>query len=383
MTNDDLRRKKPPYVIEKKSGFYWQPKGKVAASSPPCELGKDRMQAYLKGWELYYGAKRDQDVPSAAGKAFTVSWAIAKWQDSRDFKTRSDGRPKSAATMRYYREGLAVIERRIGTRDLRVFQRTHARRWRDQLCETGKFSASAQVMKTLRAFYRFCIDEGWYKGKNPASGMKVHVPTKGAYMAWGFDRVMAFCDAAAAEGRPEVGLAVVLTYDSAQNPWDILHLQWPEQQHGVVSLYAATGPIYRDGAVDMARSKTGVDGIIPLSNWSISRLEATPAADRQGPVIVNPDTGAAYTKTNFLAWVRRIRAAAEFPADLKVGNLRHEALQEAEDGKAGAEAIQSLALHSEQGTQRFYAQRRRADEAQAARERARTLKRNENKGNKV
>lgn len=374
MTDEELRRKKPPYVIEKASGFYWQPKGKILLASPPCELGKDRVQAYLKGWELYYAAKADRAQPTAA-KPFTISWAADKWQESDDFNLRTNGKPKAEATKRYYRTGLKVIEARIGRRDLRVFEKRHAKAWKKELDATDHPAMTACVMKTLRALFGYCIDEGWYKGKNPAAKMKLHIPRKGAYTAWGYDRVMAFYETCVREGRPKVGLAAVLVYDSAQNPLDILRLQWPRKNEGVVTLYAEDTPIYRDGVIDMARSKTGVGGIVPLSNFSVGLLEAIPEHERAGHVIVNEESGEPFTRRYFAALVAQMRAKAGLPASLKLGNLRHEALQEADDGGASAEAIQSLAQHAEPGTQRFYTQRRRATEAQAARERFRRKQR--------
>lgn len=384
MTQDELARRKPPYVIAKRSGYYWQPKGKIRLSSPPCELGTEQIAAYIKGWELYYAAKRDRATPSAAMQPYSVSWAADKWRQSDDFKLLSNGEPKAKGTIRYYNTGLRVIEARIGKRDLRVLQRPHVKKWRKELYAEGKPHQAALVLKTLRAFYSFCRDEGWYRGRNPAGQMKIFVPKKKGYVPWTWERVKTFYKASVERGRRSVGLAVALTYDTAQNPIDILRLEWPseEEQQGVVLLYDDNIPRYKEGEVDMSRLKTGVGGITPLSIWCKSLIEATPEQQRHGHVIRNEETGEPYTKRIFNKWVAEIRRDAGLPDELKAGNLRHEAGQEADDGGASSEEIQGLLKHSEPGTQKYYTKRRRADKAQAARERLRK-ERAQNRSQKV
>ncbi|WP_193371535.1 tyrosine-type recombinase/integrase [Pelagibius marinus] len=373
MTETDLGGKKPPYVIEKRSGFYWQPRGKVRLISPPCELGTVRIEAYLKGWRLYYDAKSGLKKASSQMRPYSVSWAAEKWRQSRDFCTKADGKPKQPATMNYHHEGLKIIEACIGDKDLRALERRHVKRWREQLQADGKFSNAVKVIKTLRAFYSFCIDEGWYKGQNPASKMKIHLPAKQSYVPWTWPRVLAFYEKAVEIGRPSVGPAVALIYDSAQNPVDVLALEWPQGEDGVMQLYNEGRPVYRpeEGELDMARQKTGVGNLIPLSQWARELLDAIPEEERRGGIVVSEETGERYTRRNFAAWVQKIRKKAGLPEELKAGNLRHEAGQEADDGGASAEEIQSLLQHARIGTQRFYTRRRRAGEAQAAREQAR------------
>lgn len=98
-------------------------------------------------------------------------------------------------------------------------------------------------------------------------------------------------------------------------------------------------------------------------------------SEGQGHLIVNEETGQPYTRRNFATWVAKIRKAAGLPEELKAGNLRHEAGQEAEDGGASTEGIQSLLQHSKPGTQKFYRKRKRASEAQGARARLREKQR--------
>lgn len=369
---DELARRKPPYVIGKRSGYYWQPKGKVREISPSCELGTDQMTAYVRGWELYYAAKRSLKDPSAAAAPYSISWAADKWRESHSWTHRTNGEPKSKETLRFYSTGLRVIEARIGRRDLRAFQKPHAMAWRDELMKSEHKHQGRLILATLSSFYSYCIAMGWYKGQNPAFKLGVSAPKKKGYMPWTWHRIRLFYEKAVEMGRPSVGLAVVLIYDIGQNPIDILAVQWTDTgPKDVIQLYDDGTPRYRDGEVDMSRSKTGVGGITPLSSWCVDMIEKIPEEDRHGHMIINEETGEPYTKRIFNKWVAKIRKEAGLPTDLKAGNLRHEAGQEADDGGASAEDIQSLMKHSDIGTQKYYLRRMRADAAQAARERFR------------
>ena len=137
MTEDGLKRGKPPYVIEKRSGYYWQPRGLICKVTVPCELGTDRVQAYLKGWELYFAAKEGLKQPSAAVKPYSVSWAASRWRKSSEFSFKSDGRPKSQKTLQYQEDWLKVIEAEIGQYDLRAFTKEHAKRVEGTASEGG------------------------------------------------------------------------------------------------------------------------------------------------------------------------------------------------------------------------------------------------------
>ena len=75
-------------------------------------------------------------------------------------------------------------------------------------------------------FYNFCISEGWYRQVNPAAKIKIHVPRKAGYVPWTWPRIKEFYKVACEEGRPLLGLAVAMIYDSGQNPTDIIRTEW-------------------------------------------------------------------------------------------------------------------------------------------------------------
>jgi integrase len=153
--------------------------------------------------------------------------------------------------------------------------------------------------------------------------------------------------------------ASALIYDTAQNPIDVLAFTWPQ---------------YDGEGIDTSRSKAGVGAYVTLSAWCRALLDATEREAVQ--IVVSEQTKRPYAYRNFAKHVALEREAAGLPSELKAGNLRHEALQEAEDGGADPGAIQSLAAHKSVGTQKYYVRRRRADQAQEAREKLRSAPKN-------
>lgn len=326
--------------------------------SRPQELGKDEITAFRTGWNLYWQGKEALREPSATPGLYSIKWGIKEWQGSLEYKVQASGEPKAPRTIEAYDRNLAMIEGELGRYDLRSFERKHAKGFYREQREKRGASMSAQIMRTLRALYSFFLDQGWYRGENPVSKMRLHVP-KRTYESWTFERVKAFYEQAAKMNRRSVGLGVALIYDTAQNHVDILALGWRQ---------------FDGQGLKLGRQKTGQQTYVPLSDWTQGLLAQTDRAAVQ--VIVSEETKRPYTYRNFAKWVAIIRDAAGLPATLKAGNLRHEAGQEAEQGGADPGAIQSLLAHKSVGTQRYYVKRMRAADAQAARARFREREKN-------
>ncbi len=90
---------KPPYVIKKGDGYYWQPRGRIAEISSPQPLGSDEAGAYSDAACLYYQARAALKEPSSKPRVYTISWGIAKWRESDDYGIKADGRHKAQALL--------------------------------------------------------------------------------------------------------------------------------------------------------------------------------------------------------------------------------------------------------------------------------------------
>lgn len=150
---------------------------------------------------------------------------------------------------------------------------------------------------------------------------------------------------------------MALTYGTARNPIGVPAYRWSQF----------------DGAGrDLTRSKTGQGNYVPLSAWTPPEPNRTPKGAVR--IIVSETTKKPCQYRHLARLVAEIREASGPPAELKAGNLRHEAGQEAKDGAVDPGAIQSLPAHKSVGTQRSYVKRGRADAAQEAHQRARKLR---------
>ena len=204
---------KPPYIIKRGHGYYWQPRGRIAEISVPQPLGSDETIAYSEAARLYYEARAALKEPSSKPSVYTVSWGIAKWRESDDYDIKADGKHKAPRSVQAQEMGLTVIEKKLGAGDLRALKKRHAKIWYKQIRDERGYSMAASIMRTLRQLYSFFIDEGWYEGEHPAKKLRLHVPQR-EYEAWTFGGVKLFVDTANKEGRRSVGLGIALIYET-------------------------------------------------------------------------------------------------------------------------------------------------------------------------
>lgn len=338
---------KPPYTVGNKSGWYWQPRGKIAEIWPACELGKDRREAFVKAWRLYNSGR--EEIEAAKGpKPHTVGWGIVQWQASDDYRIKANKALKKHNAIRAQDMGCAVIQERLGKRQIKSVFRRHAKKWYRELREKRGDSMAASVVRTARALFQFFEDEG-YRDDNPFRKLKVHVP-RSTYTPWCQERVRAFFHAAVEDECRRVGTFLLSVYEAAQNPSDVLVWRWDQ---------------IRDGGVYHGRGKTGQQAFTPLSSWLLSEIDTLPKEAVQ--LFVNPATKRPYTYRYIAGEVRRIARLAGIPDECQMRYLRHEAAQEAVDGGAEKGDVQSLLAHASPGTQDYYADRRDATRAQDAR----------------
>lgn len=350
-------KEQPPYTVPQKDGWYWQPRGSIASVSKPQPLGKDRTEAFKEGWRLYLDAKASLKAPSDSARPFSISWAAQKWRESTDFRIKGSGKPKAAKTLKDQEDGLKLIEAEFGADDLRAMRRKHVKGWRKILDERKQPATTARALRTLRMLYSFLIDEDLYQGNNPASKMKIHVPEKN-YTPWTPARVGQFIKQALNMGRPSLAIGLSMLYDTSQNPADVL--AWQKGRF--------------DGLdIELERGKTGQPGYVSLSYVTRRMMQLHP--NNSVYLVAREGDGQPYTTRHFASLVRKVCAAAGLPDELKAGNLRHEAAQEAHGGGAKPSEIQNLLAHKSMGTQKFYTTPGRADGAQEARRRYRRKKR--------
>ena len=180
---------KPPYTYHRTSGWYWEPRGRMAALWPACGLGKNRRAAFVKAWQLYESGREEIEAEKGPVKG-TIAWGILQWQDSDDYRIKANKALKKPNAIRAQDMGCAVIEERFGKLQIQTIVRRHAKKWYRELREKRGDSMAASVVRTARALFQFFEDEG-YRDDNPFRKLKVHVP-RSTYVPWGQERVRAF-----------------------------------------------------------------------------------------------------------------------------------------------------------------------------------------------
>lgn len=374
-----MASQRPPYVELRKGAWYWAPRGRHRRAPDPADpgrlltvstpepLGRDRTAAWSRGWQLYQAAAgflEDLDGGRLTGALATdVAGGIRRWQKSDDYRLKADGSDKARRTIATQDINCRVLLEELGTGELRTIQRRHAKAFYAELREKRGRSMAASVCRTARQLWAHLLDEGEVEA-NPFRKLKLSVPKRLDLEFWGWRRVWRFHRRAAHMGRRSVGLAVLLCYDTAMNPSDVL---------------ALTPADYDGRAITKARGKTGRASRWPLSPEIRAELDESLRLARAGGaeplhLVVSETTGRPCSYRNLAKWVRLVARAAHLPDELKLENLRKEAQQEAKDGNASPTAIQALAAHATTGTQDFYARALDATEAQEARWRVRAAK---------
>ncbi len=338
---------KPPYVVKVRGRWYWQPRGRMRLTGPPCELGEDQTEAFAKGWQIYNAGINDLKQPSASPNPYTVSWGAAEWRNSDHYSLKASGKPKASASIKWQETGLKVLEELHGKHDLRAFNRRAAQGLYQRLRTERGDSMANGVLRLARMLFNWFVDQG-YRADNPFLKQRLYNPP-GQFEHWNPDRVRLFFDKAIEMDRRVVGTYVLIAYETAQNPKDILRWRWSDIK----------------GGVHTSRSKTGGKAFIPLSEWCLAELEALSKTAVQ--LFVSQATKRPYKYDHMAKEVRRIAREAGLPDSLQVRAFRYEAPQQAIDGGAGRGDVQSLMAHKSPGTQDYYADRRDATKAQDAR----------------
>lgn len=228
--------------------------------------------------------------------------------------------------------------------------------WVDELVDRYRPRTVVRKVAAVRGAYRWAVQEQLL-GRNPAE----HVRTP---------RVDAD-DTTAVELTPE-HLARLVTSARAAGPLEL----------AIVLLLFATGlrvsePVGADVAgfrvdadppVLRVRRKGGKVAEVPLSPMTVVVIENYLAGRRQGPLLIDPDTGRRLSRFQARRIVIRLAAGAGLPRGVTSHTLRHAYVTRGGDLGVPLEAIQDGAGHADPRTTRHYdrGRRRRARQGTAA-----------------
>jgi integrase len=286
--------------------YYWQPNRPLReAGFLPQRLAErtndlsdaigeaEALNRALDDWRAGY-----QPVPIQPG---TIPWLIRLYREDPRY---TDLAPSS---QRSYDNRLAIIEAwsaRAGHPPMRTIERRHCKAfYRSMSAKPGMANA---VMRMLRVLLAFAIDEGEL-GSNPAEKMRLRGrPPRD--QVWTPEQIATFVVAAEQQGRPSLGLAVMLGAALGQREGDILRLGWTQ---------------YDGATVQLRQRKTGKLLAVPVIADLRKALDGAPRT--AATMVANEMAGRPYGQDAFRHLFREVATLAGLPSELQFRDLRRTA----------------------------------------------------------
>lgn len=266
----------------------------------------------------------------------------------------------------------AMIQATIGARRIEDCDGRDVNRWfaawsepsaKGQPRQIAKARFAIAVLKSALSFGIICRSPGCAAFKAILSEMSFPAlkPRTAAPTA---AHVIAARKEAHRRGHAAAALAYALQFDGVARQWDVIG-QWIPIDDPLPSAVIAgrskwIGPTWAsiDGNLifryrpSKTEDTTGVDVVIDLRvcPMVMEELQHWPVEARQGPLIVNPNSGLPYSRTIYAALWRDIRAAAGIPPTFWNRDLRAGGITEARRGKADLDDLAKMAGHSERST---------------------------------
>lgn len=270
-----MARMKVRHVIHKPSGWYWNPsKSARALGFRPEALGKDEAGALIRAQalNLRLDEERTRDIPPSLREGSVSSLASL-------YRSDPSYTELARTTKRSYEQALSAIEKWCGDIQVSEISRKDIRGWYRKMYATTPAQANAR-MRILRLLLAHGIEEGII-ATNPAARMKLEGrPPR--QVIWTPGALKAFCDAAAARGRPSLALAARLAMDTGQRQGDVLRLTWAQ---------------YDGCSIELRQGKTGATVRVAVTAELKAALDATPRTGVQ--MVISEATNRPYREDHF------------------------------------------------------------------------------------
>lgn len=204
-------------------------------------------------------------------------------------------------TRRDYRIWIDRSRLEFGRASLRLFSDLRMRgsifEWRDKWAHAPRQAAYA--MQVLSRILSWGVQRGWVM-HNPAAGMPSVYKADRSDVVWDDHEI----DAVAAKMKPQVARAFKLAAWTGLSRGDLVGLRWDE---------------IKETYIERARSKTGVEQIIPLFDQTAALISEFP---KTAVTVVTNHYGKPFTPRGFAMAVERARTAAGVAAGKTLHDLR-------------------------------------------------------------
>jgi integrase len=306
-----------------RDAYYWQPTASVKKLGFHAEaLGREPIAAFNRALLLNesVAAERIKEPPLGI-KRDTVAALIKLYRSDPGYQQLA---PKTRKDYGYMLDRIESLERDTNVADLT--RRDLKAIYREVISQNGLAMANA-IMRVWRILLGAAVDDGWIES-NPASRLKLISPPA-RRRVWSDAERSAFCENSIKLGRRSLGLAVMLGWDTAQRPGDLLRLSWAD---------------WDGSSFPVTQGKTGARVRVPLNPEAKAWVEKTPRTSTH--VIVSEATSRPFSIFHFGHEFARIRKAAGLASDLQFRDLRRTALTEAGDSGATDDELRAMSGHT-------------------------------------
>jgi integrase len=298
--------------------YFWRPTKAVKALGFANEsLGSDLHTAIARARDLNKQVEKAKSgiKDSPQPKARTISALIDAYQGSAGYTALK------RSTVPAYDCVLREIRSRAGDHMVADIDRAGLKETYLKLQKRG-LSVANLHMRIWRMLLNVAVDSGWINA-NPAAKLNLTAPPE-RETVWTPDQAAQFCEAALADGSPQIRLAFLLAYDLGQRMGDILKLSWSN---------------YTGNGFRIKQSKTKAHINVPFENpflWA-----EIDSMDRKGALVLLMAKDRPWREAYFSHECTRIRRLAKLPEDLKFRDLRRTAATESGDGGASEDQMRA------------------------------------------
>lgn len=267
-----------------------------------------------------------------------------------------------ASTREPYDVYLRVLRAEVGERQIDRCDARDVKRWFAVWTAGGHIAKGKMiiaVLKTILSFGIQCRNAGCVDFKAILSEMKFP-SLKSRDQAPTADQIIAVRAAAKAAGHPLAALAYALQFEGTMRQWDArgqwvpladkrpstvhyrgkkwLGPHWSQVDDKLILRFKPTKTAFTSGA------EVAID--LSVCPMVMEDIEAIPADQRSGPMVVDPKTGRPYTKHRFAEVWKPAAKAAGIPPDIWNRDLRAGGTTEARQGDAKTDDLKKLVGHT-------------------------------------
>lgn len=293
--------------------WYWRRPGHPVQRLPDSPAAR---AAVVEG----LNASADAGKAVAGHQEGTVAWALAKYRASPAFTERA------GATRRNYATWMQALEATIGGYLLSEVSRGGIREIVDGIEGAARKRQCVAVLSRIVDIGR---DYG-YIDRNLTD--RLRLPATGRReRLWSRDEEARLFRAIAKDSRAEPAfLAFMLLFYTGQRPGDVRAMTWAH---------------YDGRKIAVVQQKTKARRNIHCHKALKAALDDASERRRGLPIVAQPN-GLAYTQPGWESLWRRLRAAAELPADLQVRDIRRTAASRLAEVGCDMNEIASITGHS-------------------------------------